>query len=600
MEKEEVPTPEARGSGPVSENHEHVEHIPADVSDAEFKWDFDIIVNLAALYIVFFASTWMLIVPSSIIGFITEAFPTEADKSVWIATAITISNCVLSSFVGLLSDILGRKVFVLIGMVLGLIGTLVSSRANGMEQVIGGQVLSGCGLTIGYLAIALTQEIVPKDKRPITQAITAVAAGVATIIGPIIGGAFIKHEVGGVNNGWRGPFYLGAGFFFIAFFTTLFFYNPGPRPNPENLPIKTRLAHVDWLGIFLVAAGLTLFLVGLFYGGNPDKWTSARVLAPLIVGAILLIIFGIYEWIGTKTGLLAHVLFKHRNFPIALSLNFVGGIVLFGGQAFLPQEIIQLYTSDAVLTGVDNLPFSISAVVGGALLFVAFLFTKNAKPITIVSLSIIILGSGLMAVMEPHINYAAWFFPTVLLGLSVGLQTAVVPLIVSVCTPNHAIGTAIMISNSARSFGGSIGTVIFQQIFAHKIKEILPKKVVPAVLKAGLPQTSLPSLLEAFAAQSQALIAQVPGFTPAVYAALTKSAAKAYADSFRYIWYSLLAFACACTILSFFLESTTAMMTHEVAAQVEHGHHHINPLHHEHHENGHPEHKHDHEHKEEV
>jgi len=312
----------------------------------------------------------------------------------------------------------------------------------------------------------------------------------------------------------------------------------------------------------------------------------------LIVGAIILIIFGIYEWKGTKTGLLAHIFFIHRNFPISLSLNFVGGIVLFGGQAFLPQEIIQLYTSDAVLTGVDNLPFSIGAVVGGGFIVVCFIFTKDAKPITIVALATIILGSGLMAVMEPHINYAAWFFPTALLGLSVGLQTAVVPLIVSLCTPNAAIGAAIMISNSARSFGGSVGTVIFQQIYEHKVKQILPKKVVPAVLKAGLPQTSLPALLEAFAAQSEALIAQVPGFSPAVYSALTKSAAKAYADSFRYIWYSLLAFACACTILSFFLESTSASMTHEVAAQVEHTHGHLG--HHKTHENHEKTHGHEH------
>jgi hypothetical protein len=240
------------------------------------------------------------------------------------------------------------------------------------------------------------------------------------------------------------------------------------------------------------------------------------------------------------------------------------------------------------MTGVYNLSFSVMAVLGGGLIFVAFLFTKNAKPITVVATGIIVLGSGLMCVMEPHINYAAYFFPSALLGISVGLQTAVVPLIVSVCTPNAMIGTAIMISNSARSFGGSIGTVIFQQIFSSKIEDILPEKVVPAVLKAGLPQTSLQALLQAYAAQSQEMIMQVPGFTPAVNSALTDAAAKSYAASFRYIWYALLAFSAACTILSLFLKSTTAMMTHEVAAEVEHTHHHAPHLgHHGHREKTH-------------
>ncbi|OCK77318.1 MFS general substrate transporter [Lepidopterella palustris CBS 459.81] len=454
-------------------------------------------------------------------------------------------------------------------------------------MVIGGQVLSGAGLTLGYLAIALSQEIVPKVHRPRTQMLTAVFAGLATITGPIIGGAFIKHNVSGVGNGWRVGFYLGAAFYFLAFASILFFYTPGPRPNPEGLPMKKRIFRVDWAGIFMVAAGLTLFLVGLFYGGNPDKWTSARVLGPLIVGAVVLIAFGVYEWKATSTGLLAHVFFKHRNFALGCLMNFVGGIVLFGGQAFLPQEIIHLYTSDAVMTGVYNLSFSIFAVTGGVVLFIWLRFTNNAKWVTVFAMGTIVVGAGLMAVMQPHINYSAWFFPTALLGVSVGVQTAVVPLIISLCTPNEMIGTAIMISNSARSFGGSIGTVIFQQIFTSKIKKILPQKVVPAVMKAGLPPTSVPSLLEAYAAGNSALFAKIPGVTPAVLNALTTSAAQAYANSFRYIWYALLAFACVSLALSLFFHSTTKQMTMEIAAGIEHHPHHLPHLPHlPHHEHG--------------
>jgi hypothetical protein len=110
MEKEVAPAAASHDSAPVSEDPAlQVERIPIDdIPVNDFKWDFDIIINLTALYVVFFASTWVLIVPSSIIGFITAAFPEDASKSVWIATSVTIANCVLSSFVGLLSDILGK------------------------------------------------------------------------------------------------------------------------------------------------------------------------------------------------------------------------------------------------------------------------------------------------------------------------------------------------------------------------------------------------------------------------------------------------------------------------------------------------------------
>jgi hypothetical protein len=99
--------------------------------DAQFRWDFDIVTNLLALFTCFFASTWMLVTPSGSTGFITQAFPTESDKSIWIAAAVTI----------------------------------------------------------------------PKNKRPIVQGIIGIFAGIANCIGVIISVAFIKHNVGGVQDG---------------------------------------------------------------------------------------------------------------------------------------------------------------------------------------------------------------------------------------------------------------------------------------------------------------------------------------------------------------------------------------------------------------
>lgn len=404
----------------------------------------------------------MLVVPSGSIGFIVQAFPSGASKSIWIAAAVTIPNCVLQSFIGDLSDHIGRKGFLLGGMVFGLIGSLVTSRAKNIEMTIGGQVPSGVSLTIGYMAIPLASELVPKKERPEIQAIIGIAAGIANCVGVIIAGAFIKNNVGGTQDGWRGAFYFGAGFFALSFLAILTFYHPAARPNPENFSIWARLRKIDWAGVLLVAAGLTIFLVGLEYGGNPYKWSSARVLAPLIVGGACLVAFAFWQTLGTKTGLLHHSLFSDRNFAVVLMLNFVGGIVLFSSQAFLPQELIYLLTQDAILTGVHNLPFNTMGIVGGIVGGIVMTLTKEAKPTVIASFVVMLVGSGLVAVMEPHINYAAWFFPTAMLGIAVGIQIALLPVVASLCTPNHLIAHALSIVASTRAFGGSIGVVIFR------------------------------------------------------------------------------------------------------------------------------------------
>ncbi|KAL4981914.1 major facilitator superfamily domain-containing protein [Aspergillus falconensis] len=546
----------------------------AEAPQEIFKWDLDIWLNLIALWGCFFTSTWLLVVPNSTISFIAAAFPEDASISIWIASSVTIGNCVIQAFLGDVSDHFGRKWPLLVGMALGLAGSMIAGRADSMGMVIGGQVLNGIGLTCGYLAIPLSAEIVPKDQRARVQAISGVFAGVAYIVGPVVAGAFIKHNVGGNGEGWRVPFYLSAGLSGLTFILVASFYHPAPRPNPDKLSVMTRIFKIDWIGVFLATAGITLFLVGLESGGNPTPWVPGRVLACILVGGFCMVGFGLWEWLATKNGIVAHSLFTDATYPICLVLNFVSGIVLFGGQAFLPQEIATLFTSDAVMTGVWNIPFNAMTIGGGILSAIILGPTKEAKWTVVAAFVMLLAGNCLMLVVKPHINYAAWFFPTALMGTAVGIQTSLLIVVVGICTPNHLIAEAISVAAAARALGCSIGTVIFSQIFASKIEDFLPEEVAKEAIKAGLPQTSIPSFLQALLARQESALMAVPGVTPAIIAAGENGAAKAYAHGFKFVWYSLIPFAVISLGLSFGLRSTRAHLNRQVAAQVEHKHHH--------------------------
>ena len=85
-----------------------------------------------------------------------------------------------------------------------------------------------------------------------------------------------------------------------------------------------------------MTVGLTLFLAGLSLGDTPWPWNNVRVVAPLVIGIAVLIAFGLYEWKGTKTGILHHQLFISRTFPICIGLIFVEGIELFAVIVFYP------------------------------------------------------------------------------------------------------------------------------------------------------------------------------------------------------------------------------------------------------------------------
>lgn len=82
-------------------------------------------------------------------------------------------------------------------------------------------------------------------------------------------------------------------------------------------------------------------MTGLGLGGNQFSWTDAHTLAPIIIGLVILVIFGIYEWKGTQTGIIHHDLFRGgrnqgRTFTICVALLFTEALIIFGFGLFFP------------------------------------------------------------------------------------------------------------------------------------------------------------------------------------------------------------------------------------------------------------------------
>jgi MFS family permease len=178
----------------------------------DFEWSVGVMTNLASLLWCYFCSTWGLVVPNSAIGFITEQFPEGASKAAWIAAAVTIPKCVIQAFIGDLSDRLGRRIFLQAGCVFGLVGMIVASGGNSIEMVIAGQVLNGVGLTLGFLAVPLVAEIVPKNARALRQQAQQPCSLVSpTQLGPVFRGHLFRATSavtsmdGGQGSIWEPP-----------------------------------------------------------------------------------------------------------------------------------------------------------------------------------------------------------------------------------------------------------------------------------------------------------------------------------------------------------------------------------------------------------
>ena len=116
---------------------------------------------------------------------------------------------------------------------------------------------------------------------------------------------------------------------------------PNRHTRLDHLSFWQRSSHLDFPGIFLLTVGLTLFLIGLNLGGGLYAWTNGSVLVTLVLGIAIIVSFGVYEWKGTKTGILHHDLFRGgagagRTIALCIALIFVEGILLFAFVIFYP------------------------------------------------------------------------------------------------------------------------------------------------------------------------------------------------------------------------------------------------------------------------
>jgi hypothetical protein len=137
--------------------------------------------------------------------------------------------------------------------------------------------------------------------------------------------------------------WIQAGLWGAAAAGLLLGYNPPKRrPQYDHLSFWHKLGLLDLIGAFLLAAGVTLLIVGLNLGGGQFSWSDGHVLGTLISGVAGLIAFGVYEIWGTQTGMLHHELFRgvnrrHRaSFGIFCMLFFLEGAIFFSTAVWYP------------------------------------------------------------------------------------------------------------------------------------------------------------------------------------------------------------------------------------------------------------------------
>jgi MFS family permease len=280
---------------------------------------------------------------------------------VWMLSAGVVSAGAIAPFVGPLSDLIGRKSLLIIGIVTSAVGAVICAATPNIAGFIVGQVLLGFGVIIEeLLAISVVAEIVPTSKRPLYAALNLCA------IIPWSPGTLYANWI--AITSWRWIGCTLAIWNVITVTIIAWFYRPPPQVNALGLTRREILSRIDFLGGFLITAGLVLLLVGLNSGGQDYPWHSAYVISFLVVGISLMIAFVIWEMFGTKYPMFPRrIIQAPRPFFCMLFVIFAAGINYVPLVAFWPIQSIGVYQADHWQNGVNTLPIG-TCILAGAIL----------------------------------------------------------------------------------------------------------------------------------------------------------------------------------------------------------------------------------------
>ncbi|KAJ6151301.1 hypothetical protein N7470_007895 [Penicillium chermesinum] len=265
-------------------------------------------------------------------------------------------------FVGSLSDLFGRRYVAIAGASLVCLGMIVCGTANTMNTFIA------------------TSEMAPTRKRGVYVAVlifTIIPFCPSVLWAQLISYYSDWRYVAAFAGAWNG----------FGLLATVLFYFPPPRANSLGLTRREIIGRVDYVGGFLSITGLVVFLAGLQWGGYQYPWSSAHVLAPLIIGFFLLIAFGFWEVYGAKYPIFPSRLKQEpRTLGLTLVITFISGANFFSVLMFWPTESFNVYGHDPISVGVRSLPIGFGILAGACIVLVLLsVFRGNNKELLIIS-----------------------------------------------------------------------------------------------------------------------------------------------------------------------------------------------------------------------
>lgn len=419
------------------------------------------------------------VVSTSLPVIIADLGGTQAQYT-WVITASLLATAVSTPIWGKLADLLDRKVLVQVSLVLFTLGTVIAGFSTDTNMLIAVRVVQGIGVggLMSLVMVAVALIISPRERGKYMGVVGGIMA-FATIGGPLLGG-FITDVWG-----WRANFFVGVPFAVLALVLLQLTLH---LPKPQNAKVS-----IDYLGIVLLAVGVSALLIWVSMGGSQFDWDSSTSYALGIGAAVVILAFIAVEFVVPEP-IVPMTLFKNRTFTLSVIASIAIGVSMFATSVFLAQYFQLARGATPTESGLMTIPMIVGQM--GASIIIGQLVSRFGKWKGWMMLGSVLalVGVSLMSTLRwdtPFILVAIYMF---VLGAGLGMVMQNLTLIVQNDTPARQLGAASSGVNFFRTIAGTIGVTIMGSILATNVGAYIKDDLATFVPKSPEEVSALTSL----------------------------------------------------------------------------------------------------------
>ncbi|KAK6376077.1 hypothetical protein LTS17_007328 [Exophiala oligosperma] len=349
-------------------------------------------------------------------------------------------------------------------------GSVLCGAAVNSTMLIVGRAIAGCGAAALFSGgMTIIGYSVPLRKRPLYIGLLSSMFGIASVVGPLLGGALTDRVT------WRWCFYINLPIGGIAIAAVFFFFT-NPERRHSSLTLKEKIAQIDLLGAFFLICAIVCLLLALQWGGTTYPWSNSKVWGCLLGFGLLISVFtGIQIWKGDLATLPPRVMLRQRTVFVCAFFSAFLAMGLYTHVYYLPFYFQAVKGTSAEGSGIRTIPYLVSITLSSIAVGGSITALGPYVPFTWFGSAVFAVGSGLLHTLKVDSSTGTWIGYQILAGVGAGacVQIPFIAVQVVLTKKDMPVGNAVAIFFN--SLGGAISISIAQNIFSNGLVKEIPK-----------------------------------------------------------------------------------------------------------------------------